>query len=227
MERQIKVLLAEDEPALGQIVKESLETRGFSVILLRNGNQVLETVRHEIPDMVVLDVMMPGCDGFSLARSLRKRGEEVPIIFLTSKAQGKDVVEGFRSGGDDYLKKPFSMEELIVRIEHALQRRKSSTKDAHYHIGKFIFDPARQSLSYPGTDPVELTHRESELLVNLCENKNEILDRSEVLKKLWGDDDFFSARSMDVYISRLRKKLQKEPQVKILNVRGYGYKLIV
>jgi DNA-binding response OmpR family regulator len=219
-----RILLAEDEPALGQIVKESLETRDYIVNLARDGEEALRLFQEERPHVMVLDVMMPGKDGFGLTKELRKKGEEVPVIFLTAKSQPSDVVEGFRSGGDDYLKKPFSMEELIVRIENLLQRKPISEA---FSIGKFLFDHQRQVLTFPGKEPLELTHRESELLFYLCKSKNEVLDRSFILKKIWGDDDFFSARSMDVFISKLRKKLKQDPNVKILNVRGYGYKLVV
>lgn len=224
MDSKPKILLAEDEPALGQIVKESLETRDFNVCLAKDGEQAFKLFQEERPHLLVLDVMMPGKDGFSLTKELRKKGEEIPVIFLTAKSQPSDVVEGFRSGGDDYLKKPFSMEELIVRIENLLRKRETSEA---FSIGKYLFDHKRQVLNFTGREALELTHRESELLFYLCKSKNDVLDRSFILKKIWGDDDFFSARSMDVFISKLRKKLKHDPRIKILNVRGYGYKLVV
>lgn len=227
MDNKTRILLAEDESALGQIVKESLETRNFQVSLARDGEEALKLFRKECPQLLVLDVMMPGKDGFSLARELRQGGEEVPVIFLTAKSQPGDVVEGFNSGGDDYLKKPFSMEELIVRMNNLLRKQASSETSGVFRIGWFKFDHERQVLHFPKKEPQELTHRENELLYYLCKNKNQVLDRSFILKKIWGDDDFFNARSMDVFISKLRKKLKPDPQVKILNVRGYGYKLVV
>lgn len=227
MTEKIKVLLAEDEPALAQIVKESLETRDFQVSLAKEGNEALLQFQKNTPDILVLDVMMPLKDGFTLAKEIRQLNEEVPIIFLTAKSQPLDVVEGFNVGGNDYLKKPFSMEELIVRIHNLLNRKKLQETSEILKIGKYTFHFPKQTLTY-GDDKSELlTHREAHLLYHLCKNRNEVLDRSLILRKLWGDDDFFSARSMDVFISKLRKKLSKDEEVQIVNVRGYGYKLIV
>ena len=223
MSKAIKILLAEDEPSLGQIIKESLETRNFEVVLCENGAIALKRYQEEQPELLVLDVMMPLKDGFSLAKEIREHNSEIPIIFLTAKSQVKDVVEGFEIGGNDYLKKPFSMEELIVRI-NALLKRNQSNSDA-IKIGKFIFNLKKQTLSLDST--VEsLTHREANLLYYLVKNKNQVLERSFILKKLWGDDDFFSAWSMDVFITKLRKKVKQDPAIQIINVRGYGYKLI-
>ncbi|MFD2587813.1 response regulator transcription factor [Croceitalea marina] len=225
MSQPIKILLAEDELALGQIVKESLETRNFEVLFCENGETALKTYLKEKPELLVLDVMMPKKDGFELAQEIRVNDKHVPIIFLTAKSQTKDVVEGFEHGGNDYLKKPFSMEELIVRIHALLNRnRLKKTKDK-IQIGDYIFDYTKQKLAYD-TEEVPLTHREAELLFHLSEVRNEILDRSLILKKIWGDDDFFNARSMDVFITKLRKKLKKDENIQIVNVRGYGYKLI-
>ncbi len=224
MSKKIKLLLAEDEPSLGQIVKESLETRNFEVFHALNGEEAYTVYTKEHPEILVLDVMMPKKDGFTLAKEIREENQHIPIIFLTAKSQTKDVIDGFQHGGNDYLKKPFSMEELIVRV-HSLLDRINLKKDLEkINIGKFIFNYEKQKLYF--NDQAELlTHRESELLYYLTEKKNEILDRSFILKKLWGDDDFFNARSMDVFISKLRKKLKKDPAVEIINVRGYGYKL--
>ncbi len=225
MDSLAKILLAEDEPALGQIVKESLETKGFNVFLCKDGNDALELYYQEKPQLLVLDVMMPKKDGFTLAREIRMQDPDIPIIFLTAKSQTRDVVEGFTLGGNDYLKKPFSMEELIVRIKNLLQQ-----KDAHevaaVPIGAYQFFFKQQTLQYKNESPVKLTHREAHLLYHLHNNKNQVLDRSIILKKLWGEDDFFNARSMDVFISKLRKKLKQDESVQIINVRGYGYKLV-
>ncbi|WP_350290431.1 response regulator transcription factor [uncultured Croceitalea sp.] len=225
MSLPIKILLAEDELALGQIVKESLETRNFKVLFCDNGDTAFKTYQREKPELLVLDVMMPKKDGFTLAKEIRAQDKQIPIIFLTAKSQTKDVVEGFEHGGNDYLKKPFSMEELIVRIHALLDRnRLKKTKDQR-KIGNYTFDYTKQKLTF-NTEEVQLTHREAELLFHLSETRNEILDRSLILKKIWGDDDFFNARSMDVFITKLRKKLKKDENIQIVNVRGYGYKLI-
>lgn len=226
MSDQIKIVLAEDEPSLGQIVKESLETRDFQVFHAQNGEEAYKFYQSEKPDILVLDVMMPKKDGFTLAKEIRDEDPRIPIIFLTAKSQTKDVLDGFEHGGNDYLKKPFSMEELIVRI-HALLDRVQLKKDYDKIVlGDYTFNYVKQSLNY-GEETILLTNRESELLFHLHEKKNEILDRTFILKKLWGDDDFFNARSMDVYISKLRKKLSKDLNIQIINVRGYGYKLTI
>ncbi len=227
MAKKIKVLFAEDEPALAQIVKESLETRDFLVSLAENGKEALRLFGEKTPDILVLDVMMPVKDGFSVAKEIRQLNENIPIIFLTARSQTTDVVEGFKVGGNDYLKKPFSMEELIVRMHNLLNRKELQEASEILKIGNYVFDFPKQNLSYKNEEKKLLTHREAQLLFHLCKNKNEVLDRSLILIKLWGDDDFFNARSMDVFISKLRKKLSKDKDVQIVNVRGYGYKLIV
>jgi len=226
MNRQTTILLAEDEPALGMIVKESLETRGFHVWLCDNGEKAFSVYKEFKPELLVLDVMMPKKDGFTLAKDIRKEDDTIPIIFLTAKSQTQDVVEGFTIGGNDYLKKPFSMEELIVRINNLLDRTKVQKASEILNIGNYIFDFPKQTLQYKDEDKVQLTHREAHLLFHLVKNKNQVLDRSLILNKLWGSDDFFNARSMDVFITKLRKKLQREETIQIINVRGFGYKLI-
>lgn len=225
MKDRIKILLAEDEPSLGQIIKESLETRNFEVLLCSNGEEAYAIYKAEKPLLLVLDVMMPKKDGFTLAKEIREENLEIPIIFLTAKSQTEDVVEGFTIGGNDYLKKPFSMEELIVRINSLLKRDLLKSTTELLNIGDFIFNLKKQTLQI--NSKIEtLTHREAHLLFHLVKNKNQVLERSFILKKLWGDDDFFNARSMDVFITKLRKKLKDDPSIKILNVRGFGYKLI-
>ena len=223
---KIKVVLAEDEPSLGQIVQESLQTRDFEVFLALNGEEAYEYYKKESPDILVLDVMMPKKDGFTLAKEIREENNTIPIIFLTAKSQTKDVLDGFEHGGNDYLKKPFSMEELIVRIQALLDRIKLKKDNDRITIGEYIFNYTKQSLHY-SDETVMLTHRESELLFHLSQKQNEVLDRTFILKKLWGDDDFFNARSMDVFISKLRKKLSKDKNIQIINIRGYGYKLTI
>jgi len=226
MPKLTTILLAEDEPALGLIIKESLETRGFKVLLCENGEIALKTYKAQQPELLVLDVMMPKKDGFTLAKDIRFEDDTVPIIFLTSKSQTQDVVEGFTIGGNDYLKKPFSMEELIVRINSLLNRTKLQKTSDILHVGNYMFDFPKQILQFKNEAHTQLTHREAHLLFHLIKNKNQVLDRSLILNKLWGNDDFFNARSMDVFITKLRKKLSQDDTVQILNVRGFGYKLI-
>ena len=227
MVKPIKIVLAEDEAALGQIIKESLETRDFEVILCQDGEKAFKAYKSESPEIMVLDVMMPKKDGFTLAKELREIDDTIPIIFLTAKSQTQDVVGGFTVGGNDYLKKPFSMEELIVRIHNLINRTKLQKTADILEIGDYSFDFPKQLLTYRTEDTVQLTHREAHLLFHLIKNKNSVLDRSLILNKLWGTDDFFSARSMDVFISKLRKKLKQDDRIQILNVRGFGYKLTV
>ncbi|EAQ40711.1 response regulator transcription factor [Polaribacter sp. MED152] len=222
---KIKVLLAEDETSLGMIVKESLESRDFVVYHAENGEEASEIYTKNEPDILVLDVMMPKKDGFTLAKEIRETNKSIPIIFLTAKSQTADVLEGFNLGGNDYLKKPFSMEELIVRIKALLSRIEVKTNLELIKIGNYIFNFTKQTLEFDDVK-VNLTHREAELLLHLNNKKNQVLDRTFILNKLWGNDDFFNARSMDVFISKLRKKLKKDDNIQILNIRGFGYKLI-
>jgi DNA-binding response OmpR family regulator len=222
---KIKVLLAEDEASLGMIVKESLETRKFTVFHAENGDEAFDLYKKENPDILVLDVMMPKKDGFTLAKEIRLENKKIPIIFLTAKSQTSDVLEGFNHGGNDYLKKPFSMEELIVRINSLLNRIELKTNVDAIKIGDYSFNLTKQTLEN-SLEIQLLTHREAQLLFYLFEKKNEVLDRTFILNKLWGNDDFFNARSMDVFISKLRKKLKKDTNIKIINIRGFGYKLI-
>ncbi|OUR92621.1 DNA-binding response regulator [Flavobacteriales bacterium 34_180_T64] len=226
MDKKTTILLAEDEPALGQIIKESLETRNFNVLLCENGEKAFEVYKSDQPKLLVLDVMMPKKDGFTLAKEIRLEDDAIPIIFLTAKSQTQDVVEGFHIGGNDYLKKPFSMEELIVRINNLLNRTLVQKASELLQIGGYTFDFPKQTLQFKTEPVVQLTHREAHLLFHLIKSKNEVLERSLILKKLWGSDDFFNARSMDVFITKLRKKLSLDPSIQILNVRGFGYKLI-
>lgn len=226
MPNKTTILLAEDEPALGQIIKESLETRDFNVLLCDDGEKALNIYQTKSPELPVLDVMMPKKDGFTLAKDIRAIDDTIPIIFLTPKSQTQDVVEGFSIGGNDYLKKPFSMEELIVRINNLLHRTTIQKTSEIFEIGDYTFDFPKQTLQLKDENSCQLTHREAHLLFHLVKNKNQVLDRSIILNKLWGNDDFFNARSMDVFITKLRKKLNKDNSIQILNVRGFGYKLI-
>lgn len=228
MSKPISILLAEDEPALGMIIKESLETRNFNVTHCLDGEDAYLAYKKNKPQLLVLDVMMPKKDGFTLAKEIRKENRHIPIIFLTAKSQTQDVVEGFSIGGNDYLKKPFSMEELIVRMNSLLERTSLQKQPQDIiELGAFSFNFQKQTLKHQENDQTtSLTHREAHLLFHLYNNKNEVLDRSYILKKLWGNDDFFNARSMDVFITKLRKKLKQDDTIRIINVRGFGYKLI-
>ncbi|GAB3325835.1 response regulator transcription factor [Larkinella ripae] len=222
------VLLIEDELALGMIVRDSLEVRGFTVLYAADGEAGHQLFERQKPDVVVADVMMPRLDGFTLAERIRQTDAQVPIIFLTARSQTADVVRGFELGGNDYLKKPFSIDELIVRIK-ALLNRSGSVRPPmpdRLPIGRYFFDYPRQKLALNESETA-LSHRESELLKRLYEHRNQVLERSAVLLDLWGDDSFFNGRSLDVFITRLRRYLKEDPQVQIVNVRGVGYKLIV
>jgi DNA-binding response OmpR family regulator len=225
MSKKIKIILAEDEPALAQIIKESLETRNFEVIHCKDGEEATEVFKNEKIELLVLDVMMPKKDGFSVAKDIRKLDNKTPIIFLTAKSQTQDVVDGFNFGGNDYLKKPFSMEELIVRIHSLLGRKTAIKNEDNIAIGNYIFNLTKQTLQYLDTT-ISLTHREAILLNIMSENKNKIVERSLILNKIWGEDDFFNGRSMDVFITKLRKKLSLDSNIQIINVRGQGCKLI-
>ncbi|GAA4356774.1 response regulator transcription factor [Hymenobacter saemangeumensis] len=224
------ILLLEDETALGHIVQDSLETRGFTVRYAADGEQGLRLFRESCPDIVVTDVMMPVRDGFDLAAQIRRENSAVPILFLTARSQPADVVRGFELGGNDYLKKPFSMDELIVRIKALLNRLPAPppVPAGPLAIGRYHFDHPHQRLRLAdGSEETTLTHREAELLKRLHDERNQVLPRSTVLRELWGDDSFFNGRSLDVFITRLRRYLRHDPQVQIVNVRGIGYKLMV
>lgn len=222
---KIKVLLAEDETSLGMIVKETLESRNFTVFHAQNGKEALAIYKKEEPAILVLDVMMPIKDGFTLAKEIRQENNTIPIIFLTAKSQTSDVLEGFKNGGNDYLKKPFSMEELIIRMKALLNSIALKTDTENIKIGNYVFNATKQILAF-SDETQQLTHREAQLLLALFEKKNEVLDRAFILNKLWGSDDFFNARSMDVFISKLRNKLKLDKNIQILNARSFGYKLI-
>ncbi|MFA6249484.1 MAG: response regulator transcription factor [Mucilaginibacter sp.] len=226
---KIRVLLAEDELALAHIVRESLEESGFEVTLCANGEQALQKYRAQKPDILALDVMMPKMDGFEVARHIRETDKITPIIFLTARSQPKDVVAGFESGANDYLKKPFSVEELIVRIKvllstnRLLERPKTINED--YQISNLLFSSNKNTLQQ-GINTWQLTARESDILKMLCKHKHEVITRKALLTTVWGDDSFFNARSLDVFITRLRRQLDADPNIQIINIRGVGYKLV-
>lgn len=223
---KIKVLLVEDEPALSMIVKDALEKKEFVVDTAANGEIGLEMFHRLKPDILVADIMMPKMDGFTMAQLIRQTDKQTPILFLSAKSRTDDVVQGFEIGGNDYLKKPFGMDELIVRIKALLNRTQTEIpQNKIYQIGEFTFDPLMQKLIHPQNTEV-LSHRESAILERLCSNQNNIVENKAVLMELWGDDSFFNTRSLHVFIVKLRKKLSFDPKIQIINIRGVGYKMI-
>ncbi|WP_338409345.1 response regulator transcription factor [uncultured Flavobacterium sp.] len=222
---KIKILLAEDEASLGLIIKESLENRNFTVTLCENGEIGFKTFMKYSFDVLVLDIMMPKKDGFTLAGEIRQINKEIPILFLTAMSRTEDVIKGFKIGCNDYIKKPFSIEELIVRIISLSNRSQQIAKKIILNIGKYEFNVEKQHLKYDNKI-FRLTNRETSLLELLAHNKGEITERALILNTIWQNDDFFSGRSMDVFITKLRKKLNLDPTVEIINSRGRGYKLI-
>lgn len=223
------LLVVEDDPNLGQILKEYLEIKGFEAELCTDGEQGLDSYKKGSFDLCILDVMLPRKDGFSLARDIRIMDEKVPIIFLTAKNMKQDTIEGFKIGGDDYITKPFSMEELILRINAVLKRTSPSMNGKEgkkYTFGAFEFDYDQHLLKCRDKS-WRLTAKEADLLMLLCQNMNNLLDRKLALKLIWHDDTYFNARSMDVYITKLRKYLKEdEENVRILTVHGHGFKLV-
>ena len=227
MEENLKILLCEDDENLGMLLREYLQAKGFEAVLCPDGEVGYREFQKAKFDICVLDVMMPKKDGFALAQDIRQQNAEMPIIFLTAKVLKEDILEGFKIGADDYITKPFSMEELVLRIEAILRRvkGKKSRENTVYHIGRFTFDTQKQLLTI-GEKQTKLTTKENELLALLCAHSNEILQRDYALKTIWIDDNYFNARSMDVYITKLRKHLQDDDQIEIINIHGRGYKLI-
>lgn len=225
---KVKVLYVEDELFLGKIVRESLESRGYEVIMEGDGAKVLNLFKEKKPDICVLDVMLPNKDGFTIADEIRELDEEVPIIFLTAKTQTEDVVKGFALGGNDYIRKPFSMEELIVRIQHLLRNRQDGVQRINggtVTMGKYSFQISRQVLNN-GKEDRKLSFRESELLKLLYENRDKIIDRKDILNLLWGNDSFFNSRNLDVYITKIRSYLKEDPSLEIITIKGIGYRFV-
>jgi len=230
MEEKVKVFMCEDDENLGMLLREYLQAKGFYVDLFPDGEAGAKAFHAKRYDLCILDVMMPKKDGFTLAQEIRSQNTEIPIIFLTAKNMKEDILEGFKVGADDYLTKPFSMEELLLRIEAILRRinGKKNKEVTVFHIGRFVFDTQKQTLS-DEKETIKLTTKENELLAYLCVNMNEVLDREFAVNTIWRPhSDFyqFAARSMDVYITKLRKLLKDDPRVEILNIHGKGYKLI-
>lgn len=225
-----KILYVEDEPFLGRIVKESLESRSFQVRMVRDGAHALQAYRDFQPHACVLDVMLPNRDGFSIGQDIRQENPRVPIMYLTAKNQTEDVLQGFHSGGNDYLRKPFSMEELIVRLQNLLQlsqNRPDPPSAGHsVRIGRYTFLPNKYELEIDGQTR-SLSHRETELLRILCEHENRIVQRKHILQTIWGDDSFFNSRNLDVYITKMRDYLKADPAVRIVTIKGVGYHFVV
>lgn len=224
----IKVLYVEDEPFLGRIVKESLESRDFSVSMVDDGKNAIENFTSYKPDICVLDVMLPNKDGYTIASEIRKVNPSVPIIFVTAKTQTDDLLKGFESGGNDYIRKPFSMEELIVRINNLLRlsNQKNIAASENITIGRYQYNPQRYELKIK--DQVKkLSHREANLLLLLLENRNGSTQRKDILMKLWGDDSFFNSRNLDVYVTKLRDYLKEDPSIEIITIKGVGYHFAV
>lgn len=227
MEEKIKILLCEDDENLGMLLREYLQAKGFMADLFPDGDAGYKAFVKGNYDLCILDVMMPEKDGFQMAQEIRNVNAEVPIIFLSARAMKEDIFSGFKIGADDYITKPFSMEELVFRIEAILRRVKGKRERevTMYRLGKFTFDTQKQTLII-GDKTTKLTTKESELLSLLCSHANEILERNYALKTIWIDDNYFNARSMDVYITKLRKHLREDPSIEIINIHGKGYKLI-
>ena len=224
-----KILYVEDEPFLGRIVKESLESREFDVAMIADGDEAVDAFKKAQPDICILDIMLPVKDGYTIAKEIRQIAPAIPIIFVTAKTQTEDLLKGFEVGGNDYIRKPFSMEELIVRINNLLQitqHQKNGNGNDSITIGSYQFVPLRYELRYK--DVVKkLSHRESTLLQALVENKNATILRKDILMKLWGDDSFFNSRNLDVYITKLRDYLKEDSSIEIITIKGIGYHFAV
>lgn len=234
MNENIKILLAEDEHTLAMIIKDTLDGQGFCVTIASDGEEALQLYAASRPDVLVADVMMPRMDGYELVRRIRKHDQQTPVIFLTARSAVNDVVHGFEMGANDYLKKPFGMQELIVRIKALLGRactvmpQESSTAEVtRFNIGQYLFDAVVQRLTHvPTGSKTELSYRESEILRRLCAHPSEVVTSKSLLLELWGDDSFFNNKSLHVFITKLRHRLAQDQTLRIVNVRGIGYKLI-
>ena len=220
-----KILLVEDDPALGFVIKDNLTMKGYEVTLCADGDDGQKAFHHQPFDLCIFDVMMPKKDGFTLAKNIREKNQQVPILFVTAKSMVEDRIKGFNAGGDDYIIKPFSMEELYLRIEVFLRRSNGlNAKEETFQLGQYTFDCVNLTL-LQATGPKVLTEKESGVLKLLCLHKGRVLKREEILKAVWGDDDYFLGRSLDVFISKLRKYLKNDPAVEIVNYHGVGFRL--
>lgn len=225
-----KILLVEDDPSLGPLLQEYLDAKGFETKLAEDGQKGSELFFKGTYDLLLLDVMMPVKDGITLAKEIRLSDKNTPIIFLTAKSMKEDTIEGFNAGADDYMTKPFSMEELLARVNAVLRRsnkvRSTDSEEVNFKVGNYNFNSEKQLLQL-GTNEQKLTTKESQLLRLLCVHKNDVLDRGFALKTIWQDDNYFNGRSMDVYIAKLRKYLKDDSKVEIINIHGKGFKLLV
>ncbi|HEY5822733.1 MAG TPA: response regulator transcription factor [Cyclobacteriaceae bacterium] len=222
-----KILYIEDEPFLGRIVKESLESRDFEVNMVTDGKDAMSLFKQVNPDICVLDVMLPNKDGYTIAQNVRQLNPAIPIIFVTAKTQNEDVIKGFEVGGNDYLRKPFSMEELIVRVNNLLNLTKRNGTSAAESIilGKYEFIPNRYELRY-GDQSRKLSHREAILLQIFCDNRSNSVSRKDILMRIWGDDSFFNSRNLDVYVTKLRDYLKEDSTIEIITIKGVGYHFV-
>lgn len=227
MNSKIKVLIAEDDPFIGMITKECFESRNYEVSLCEDGEVAFKKFQTFAPDICIFDVMMSFKDGFTLAQEVRAIDANVPILFLTAKSLKEDIIKGFQLGADDYVKKPFSVEELIARVDAILRRTGALSTENNqtvFEIGNLSFDSDFQILK-TSKEEIKLTDKESDILAELCKNQDQITDRSALLMKVWGDDSFFNSRSLDVYVTKLRKYLKNDPNIELVTVRGKGFKL--
>jgi DNA-binding response OmpR family regulator len=222
----ITILYVEDELSLGKITNDTLKKNGFNVIWAKDGKEALEIILKSKVDIAVIDIMMPKLDGFNLVIEIRKTNNLLPILFLTARVLTEDVIKGFEIGGNDYMKKPFSIEELIIRIKELVKRNKISNPLNSYLIGKYTFNYVRMEITLQD-QKISLTHRENEIIKRLYLKTNEIVSRTEILIDLWGDDSYYNGRSLDVFITKIRKYFSEDQSIAIKNIRGVGYKLIV
>ena len=226
-----KILLVEDDPNFGIVLKDYLEMNEFEVVHAKNGMEGFEKFKKGNFDLCILDVMMPYKDGFTLAKEIREKNEDVPIIFLTAKSMKEDVLKGYKVGADDYLNKPFDSEVLLMKVKAIMQRKASDSvadsKQFEFQIGGFHLNSKLRFLTYKQEEPIKLSPKENELLRLLALHENDLMPRELALTKIWRDDNYFTSRSMDVYIAKLRKYLKKDPSVEILNIHGEGFRLVV
>ncbi len=231
MEVNKKILLVEDDPNFGSILKDYLVMNDFDVTLAKNGMEGFEKFKKESYDLCILDVMMPYKDGFTLAREIRDKNKEIPIIFLTAKTMKEDVLKGYKVGADDYLNKPFDSEVLLMKIKAIMQRKSSEVKAENtkfeFTIGKFHLNSKLRFLTFENEEPIKLSPKENELLKMLALYENDLMPREVALTKIWRDDNYFTSRSMDVYIAKLRKYLKADENVEILNIHGEGFRLVI
>ena len=226
-----KILLVEDDPNFGTVLKDYLAMNDYTVTHAKNGMEGFEKFKKDDYDLCILDVMMPYKDGFTLAKEIREKNEDIPIIFLTAKAMKEDVLKGYKVGADDYLNKPFDSEVLLMKIKAIIQRKATDSiadsKQFEFEIGNFFLNSKLRFLTYKKEDPIKLSPKENELLRLLALHKNDLMARELALTKIWRDDNYFTSRSMDVYIAKLRKYLSKDDGVEIINIHGEGFRLVV